>query len=268
MRGKKFRLRHLLLLLAALLLLSAPFPLSQQLEVCSYEIRSPKLKSEITLAVAGDLHNSFFGESQQELVQAIRDAAPDALLLPGDMADSLDELDGLRALLKGLDGALPVFYVTGNHECASGDYDRIKAEIRAMGATVLEGESVDFMGMRIAGADDPQCLYRQEWRDQIDACRARDDTFTLLLSHRPERIEYCTSGFDLVVSGHAHGGQLRIPGLLPGIFAPNQGWFPEYTGGLYSVGDARLFVTRGLAKGALPRLFNRPELAILRLQPE
>ena len=266
MRKRKFKGRFLLLP-ALLLLLLAPFALSQRLEVCEYEIHSPKLTSELTLAVAGDLHNSFFGDGQQELVSAILAANPDALLLPGDMADSLAELDGLRALMDGLGGAVPVFYVTGNHECASGEYEQIKAEVRAMGARVLEGKTVDFQGMRIAGADDPQCLYRQEWRDQIDACRARDDTFTLLLSHRPERIDYCTSGFDLVVSGHAHGGQLRIPGLLPGLFAPNQGWFPEYTSGLYAVDGAQLFVTRGLAKGALPRLFNRPELSILHLSP-
>ena len=263
------RKRYKLILgLAILLAISLPFALSQKLEISHYELSSPKAAQEITLAVASDLHNSFYGKDQQELVSAILESGADALLMPGDMADSYAELTGLRTLIQALDGAIPLFYTTGNHECASGRYEEIKAELRSLGVTVLEGNSVEFGGIRIAGTDDPQCLYRQEWRDQVDACRAQDNTFTLLLAHRPERVEYYGEGFDLVVSGHAHGGQIRIPGVLPGFFAPNQGWFPEYTGGLYDIGDGRLFVSRGLAKSAAPRIFNRPELAILHIVPE
>ena len=263
---QKKRRRGLLALLLGLLLARAA--LSQELQVREYSVSSSKLHAPLTLAVAGDLHNSFFGESQEELANAILASDADALLLVGDMADSLAELDGLRALMTALGGALPTFYVTGNHECASGEYAQIKAEVRSMGATVLEGETTDFMGIRIAGVDDPLCLYRREWQAQLAACRAKDDTFTLLLAHRPDRIADYSEGFDLVVSGHAHGGQLRIPGLLPGLFAPNQGWLPDYTSGLYPAGEGQLFVTRGLTKSAVPRLFNRPELAILHLLPE
>ncbi|MBQ8507451.1 MAG: metallophosphoesterase [Clostridia bacterium] len=261
-------MRKIKWLIPLLLLALLPFALSQRLEVSEYEIHTSKLSGEYTFAVASDLHNSFYGEKQEQLISAILHSGADALLLPGDMADSYAELTGLRTLIEGLNGALPIFYTTGNHECASMEHEEIKAELRRLGVTVLEGTSAMLGEIRIAGTDDPLCLYRQEWLDQVDSLRAADDTFTLLLSHRPDRIEYCDTGFDLVVSGHAHGGQVRIPYLLPGLYAPNQGWFPEYTSGLYSVGEAQLFVTRGLCKNAVPRLFNRPELAILRVTGE
>ena len=117
--------------------------------------------------------------------------------------------------------------------------------------------------LRIAGADDPKCLYRDEWRAQIEACRANDGVFTLLMSHRPWRMEYYEP-FDLTVCGHAHGGQIRLFGQ--GLWAPNQGFLPEYTSGFYDIGESRMFVSRGLAKNALPRLFNRPELAIVEIK--
>ena len=88
------------------------------------------------------------------------------------------------------------------------------------------------------------------------------------MAHRPDRADSYATGFDLVVSGHAHGGQLRIPGLIDGLWAPNQGWFPEYTSGLYPLEEGQLAVSRGLCKSAIPRLFNRPELVILRIVPE
>ncbi len=251
------------LLLGAVLVMAA---LSQRLELSHYTITSPKVTREITLAVASDLHNSLYGENQSQLIQAVLDSGAEALLAPGDMANSVAELEGMRALAEGL-GGLPIFYTTGNHECASGEEAQIKAALRDMGVTVLEGQSVDFGEIRIAGTDDPQGLTRAQWGEQIDACRADDDVFTLLLAHRPDRIDSYSEGFDITVSGHAHGGQLRIPGLLPGLYAPNQGWFPKYTSGLYPAGEGWLLVSRGLARSAVPRLFNRPELVILHVEP-
>lgn len=250
------------LLLGAALVMAA---LSQRLQVCHYSIASPKVTREITLAVASDLHNSLYGEGQSRLIAAVLDSGAEALLAPGDMADGMSELGGMRALVEGLNG-LPVFYATGNHECASGEAEQMKAALRGMGVTVLEGQSVPFGEIRIAGTDDPQGLTRARWREQIDACRAEDDVFTLLLAHRPDRIDSYATGFDITVSGHAHGGQVRIPLLLPGLYAPNQGWFPKYTSGLYPAGEGWLLVSRGLAQSAVPRIFNRPELAILHVE--
>lgn len=257
------------LLLLALLLAVAPFALSQRLRTVEYRVCSDRLSDEATLAVVSDLHNAAYGPGQSALVAAIRAAEPDAVLLTGDMADSLEEMDGVLALLEGLGGEYPMFYVSGNHEYSSGALSEIKAMLREAGARVLEGERALLPGgVCIAGVEDPACLTREEWRAQLNACRAEDGGFTVLLSHRPERVEFYQSGFDLVLSGHAHGGQMRIPGLLNGLWAPNQGWFPKYAGGLYALDGGEMIVSRGLARGALPRLFNRPELVIVRLSPD
>ena len=261
---KAIALAAVLVLLGILL----PIALSQRLEVDVYTIASPKVQNQVTLAVATDLHDSFFGENQRELIAAIRAEAPDALLLVGDMCESPDEMDGVRALVEGLVGEIPILYTTGNHECQGSEDKQIKAALREMGATVLEGDSVELGGIRIAGTDDPLCLTRADWQAQLEACRAQDDTFTVLMAHRPERVDSYATGFDLVVSGHAHGGQICIPGLLDGLWAPNQGWFPEYTSGLYPLEEGQLAVSRGLCKSAIPRLFNRPELMILHIVPE
>ena len=261
---KAIALAAVLVLLGILL----PIALSQRLEVDVYTIASPKVQNQVTLAVATDLHDSFFGENQRELVAVIRAEAPDALLLVGDMCESPDEMDGVRALVEGLVGEIPILYTTGNHECQGSEDKQIKAALREMGATVLEGDSVELGGIRIAGTDDPLCLTRADWQAQLEACRAQDEIFTVLMAHRPERVDSYATGFDLVVSGHAHGGQICIPGLLDGLWAPNQGWFPAYTSGLYPLEEGQLAVSRGLCKSAIPRLFNRPELMILHIVPE
>ena len=261
---KAIALAAVLVLLGILL----PIALSQRLEVDVYTIASPKVQNQVTLAVATDLHDSFFGKDQRELIAAIRAENPDALLLVGDMCESPDEMDGVRALVEGLVGELPILYTTGNHECQGSEDKQIKAALREMGATVLEGDSVELGGVRIAGTDDPLCLTRADWQAQLEACRAQDEIFTVLMAHRPERVDSYATGFDLVVSGHAHGGQICIPGLLDGLWAPNQGWFPAYTSGLYPLEEGQLAVSRGLCKSAIPRLFNRPELMILHIVPE
>lgn len=257
-----------LIALGIALALLAPLALSQRLQVTEYEISSDKIDGEATLVLVSDLHNARYGENQAQLAEAIRAAGPDAVLFAGDMADSLDELEGTRLLAEALGGETPVFYVSGNHESASGELEEIKAELRGMGIRVLEGESELLpCGVRIAGADDPLSLYRQEWRDQIAACRGGDDVFTVLLSHRPDRLEHYAEGFDLTLCGHAHGGQVRIPLLLEnGLWSPNQGFFPEYTQGVHEIGEGRMVVSRGMSRGFPPRIFNRPELVILRLR--
>ena len=143
--------------------------------------------------------------------------------------------------------------------------------LRAQGVHVLEGSSELFSAngstVRIAGLDDAISLTRAEWTRRLEALQkeAQDDIFTILLSHRPDRVDRY-GGFNLVLCGHAHGGQVRIPGLLNGLWAPNQGWFPEYAGGEYELDDVRMIVSRGLEKGRAPRVFNRPELVVIRLE--
>jgi len=251
------------------LALFACMAFSQELQITRYALSDEKLEQSVTLAVVSDLHNSVFGKGQSELAEAIHAARPDAVLFTGDMAEDLDSLSATRMLAEALGGKYPVYAVTGNHECISGELDAIRAELRGMGIKVLAGESEILpCGMRIAGVDNPTKETWEEWRKQGYACRFDDDVFTVLLSHRPDLIKYYREDFDLTLTGHAHGGQLRIPGILPdGLWAPNQGWFPEYTRGLHAAGEGKMIVSRGLSKGFPPRVFNRPELVIVELNP-
>ena len=121
------------------------------------------------------------------------------------------------------------------------------------------------------GVNDPDKFSDfSEWESQLEQVKAErnDDDFTILLSHRPELVQwYAESGFDLVAAGHAHGGQVRIPFILNGLFAPNQGWFPEYAGGMYQLEKTTMVVSRGLCKNNLPRIWNPPEVVMVELVP-
>ena len=144
------------------------------------------------------------------------------------------------------------------------------------GAVVLEGQALPVTAagqpLLIAGVDDP-AAGEEIWRAQMEAASAGADgaAFSVLLSHRPERAEeYAGLGFDLVLAGHAHGGQWRIPGLINGLIAPNQGLFPKYAGGMYDLGGGTaMIVSRGLAREStrVPRLYNPPELVVVDVVP-
>lgn len=165
--------------------------------------------------------------------------------------------------------------MSGNHEVRTGCLEALKRRFRSWGITVLEGSGTLLATpggtLRICGVDDPSAFAGESgWLEQFRACQALtgDSRYTVLLSHRPERTEcYRDSGFDLVVSGHAHGGQVRLPGMINGLFAPHQGAFPDYAGGLYALGSTTLVVSRGLCRNLLPRVFNPPELVALDLLP-
>ena len=262
---------------------------SQKLIVRRYEEKSAKVTGTVRLAVLTDLHSTFYGEQQEELIRALKEQRPDAVLLAGDIADDHVPHDGTKALLEAIGTAYPCFYVTGNHEYWSGEEEAIKEMIASYGVRVLEGEScfLDVRGelLQICGVDDPDGFGQRgryepgamaEWENQLMRCRLELDEkyYSILMTHRPEPISYYTHtpedklpGFDLVAAGHAHGGQVRIPGILNGLLAPNQGWFPQYAGGRYELGDTVMIVSRGLCRNFLPRVFNRPELVIVVLEP-
>ena len=178
-------------------------------------------------------------------------------------------------MVKALAEQYPTYYVTGNHEFWSGQVEEIKENMTACGAAVLAGawEDVTINGqnLRICGVDDP-AAGEAVWRAQLAraAAQADPDLFTILLTHRPERVEaYRGRGFDLILAGHAHGGQWRLPGVVNGLLAPDQGLFPPYAGGRYELEGGTLIVSRGLAREStrVPRVFNRPELVIIDVTP-
>ncbi len=231
-----------------------------------YEIVTDKVTEDIRIVLLTDFHSSSYGDNQQVLVDVIDRQKPDVILLGGDIMEDVRTHENSIELLTQIGGKYPCFYVTGNHEEWSGEVDDIKAAVRECGITVLEGGYADFGGIRICGVDNS--LYGEQF---VNCVNAAAESFTVFMSHRPDRVEmYSGYGFDVVVCGHAHGGQVRIPFLMNGLFAPDQLLFPEYAGGRYVLDDGRteMIVSRGLCKNLLPRVFNQPEVVVIDITAE
>ena len=244
-----------------------------------------QITQPVKIALVTDLHSTRYGRRQEVLVRALRKYDPDLILLAGDIVDDQVPLVGTREFLAGI-GMLPsprCFYVTGNHEQRTGNLDAIKKMFTSHGVTVLSGETrtVNIRGqlLEIGGVDDPTVFtpnrfvrrIPRQWERQLAACRdgRAGERYSILLTHRPELTRYYReSGFDLVVAGHAHGGQVRIPVLGRGLLAPHQGLFPRYAGGRYRLGRVTMIVSRGLCLNRLPRIFNPPELVMIHLLPD
>jgi predicted MPP superfamily phosphohydrolase len=273
------RVRNAVFLAMGLALVFTAFDV--RLITTSYTVKSAKIASPVKLAVISDLHSCYYGRGQKTIVDALDAAGPDLLLFVGDICDDVRPNANTETLLKAVAGKYPCYYVTGNHEIWSGEVDSIKEMFRSYGVKVPSGEadivSVRGQEINICGVDDPD-IARYEadaapFGEQLEnVAKATDNgKFTVLMSHRPERAEdYSRYGFDLTVSGHAHGGQWRLFGLNVGLIAPNQGFFPKYTSGVYSLGDSKLIVSRGLAREStrVPRIYNRPEIVIVTLEGE
>ena len=237
------------------------------LTVPRYEIVTDKVDSPVRIVLLTDFHSSGYGKDQQVLTDVIKKQQPDVILMVGDIADDVRPHKNTEELIAQLGDEYPCFYVTGNHEEWSGEVDKIKDMFRAGGIAVMEGDSeiltLNGQKIRISGVDNTQTY------EQITACfeNTGDDIFTVFMAHRPDRGAemYSHKGFDLVVCGHAHGGQVIIPHILNGLYAPDQGIFPKYAGGRYTLddGSTEMIVSRGLCKNILPRVFNPPEVVVI-----
>lgn len=273
--GKKHR--WILPVLAILVVLTL-IALDERLILRTYTVVSPKLTAEVRLAVVTDFHSS---DNADDVVAMVTSCAPDAVLMVGDMFD--DDIanrptERTLSLMRQLIAQYPCYYVSGNHEAWTGEMDALYQQTEEAGVTVLRMSSgvLTVRGQRIAlcGVPDPYEMVLSGAPDTEEQLRqALEDVdsadFTVLLAHRPELLaKYAQFPLDLVVSGHAHGGQVRIPGVLNGLYAPNQGWFPKLAGGAYTQDGTTLIVSRGLAvRTRLPRIFNRPEVVLVRCVP-
>lgn len=250
-----------------------------KLKIVNYTVESDKIDTPVRIALITDLHSCRYGDHESELIDAVDSQNPDIILLGGDIFDDKSGNENTVDFLQGINGRYPVYYVTGNHEFWGGvdRYNEQMSILEDMGIPRLQGDvlSLDINGNSIglAGVDDYDGYLVDEdliLEDQfVDAYLNLDaQSYNIILAHRPEYIDtYAAHNYDLALCGHAHGGQWRIPGLLNGLYAPNQGLFPEYAGGLYVVDNTTMIVSRGLAREStrIPRLYNRPELVIIDL---
>lgn len=233
--------------------------------------------SRVRLAVVSDLHSCQYGKDAQSLIGAVNAEWPDAVVMVGDIFDDRLPDGNARAFVSAMAKEFPCLYVSGNHEWWSERIGEMKRWLRKAGVTVLQGErdvwTLNGNAIEFCGVDDPTYLY-DEWDRQLAAVEQGGRTeakVRILLSHRPERFEdYKAGNFDLVLTGHSHGGQWLIPLVGRGCAAPDQGFFPKYVDGEYMFSwHTGMLVCRGLARESspFPRFFNHPELLIVDLVP-
>ena len=229
------------------------------------------------IAQVSDLHNAQFGPENRDLLERLAKLEPDIIVITGDLidrrrTDTAVALDFVRAALE----IAPCYFAPGNHEGGSAAYPALAEELRKLGTVVLESraEVLEREGefLRLAGAEDYTCFEAGPGEPQVAAMLsalepALEPGYNIVLFHRPElagRLD--KMDVDLILSGHAHGGQFRLP-FVGGVYAPDQGFFPEYDSGLYDLGDRFLVVSRGLGNSLFPlRINNRPEILLITLE--
>lgn len=228
------------------------------------------------IVVLSDLHGAEFGRDNEELFAAVAAEEPSYIFFLGDLEDKYrGPKDGYPAeIAQGLSAIAPTYYVTGNHEWAIGDVPQLKERLRENRVTVLSNQFVPLERngdvIILAGIDDPNGYADQETPEELAAeltAACGEDAFWILLAHRNDHFpgQYSLLGADLVLSGHGHGGMIRLPGT-DGLISTDRTLFPSYTAGLYYENGSTLFVTRGLGNsGPSFRLFNRPEVAMVTL---
>ena len=238
----------------------------------------PELFDGFKIVQVSDLHNREFGKDNQRLLRKIRKADPDIIVITGDLidCDRTDTSSALDFVKKALKIA-PCYFIGGNHEGRINAEDTFYGELISLGVTILDDTSteiaIDGEKITLYGVHDPESLKGETYGyGEIGILEKRlneltvDDGYSLLLSHRPEGFDfYCERGFDLVLTGHVHGGQVRIP-FIGGLYGPGQGLFPKYDSGLYQSGTTSMVVSRGLGNSSIPiRINNTPEIVVITL---
>lgn len=251
------------------------------LELNPYLISSDRLPEAFDgyrIAHVSDLHNTEIGKDNEKLLAMLREADPDIIAITGDIIDSRNtDIDIALQFTKTAMEIAPCYYVTGNHEARISKYDELKQGLTEQGVIILEDKCIGLdkseETISLLGVNDPSFQTDYLFGDSETVMQSKlqdiineEDTYTILLSHRPELFEvYTESKVDLVLSGHAHGGQFRLP-FVGGLVAPNQGLFPKYDAGLYTEENTNMIVSKGIGNSILPfRFNNRPEVILIEL---
>lgn len=268
---KKYIKSAIVLLIVIVLLLFCNFQ-NKHLETTHYTYETEQLGVDLDgyrIVQISDLHNAKFGKNNQKLVDRIRECAPDMIVLTGDLVDSNHtNVDRVVQFVDEIVKICPVYYVTGNHEywLDTSEYEKLMDGLVSAGVVILDNQVVEISRgdakFRLVGLDDKSLA-----DGTLEALLSDEKELTVVLAHEPQYFaRYAGTGVDLVLSGHAHGGQFRLP-FVGGIVAPDQGFLPEYTAGEYYMNGTEMIVSRGLGNSVIPvRLFNYPEIVCVDLE--
>lgn len=255
---------------------------NKALELNTYTIRSERLPESFEgyrIVHISDLHNTEMGKGNEKLLGMISSADPDIIAITGDLIDSRrTNTDVALDFVKEAVKIAPCYYVTGNHEQRLSEYDELKAAMKEVGVIILDDRKLklerDGEYITIAGVEDPMFTMDPTTQEPymvmetaLDELLDAGDRYTLLLSHRPELMDtYVQNSVDLVLTGHAHGGQIVLP-FIGGVISPGEGLFPEYYEGIYEKKRTKMVVSRGIGNSLFPwRINNRPEVGVVILE--
>ncbi len=277
--------KKLIIILSAAILFTAVFAVYCHFENTVIEVKNISVKDadipaafdSYKIVQISDLHNTEFGEGQSILIEKIRKESPDIIAVTGDLIDIRHtDIDTAMCFIDKAAEIAPVYYVTGNHEANTLSYIELKKRLLASDAVILENECVplenDGETIYLVGLEDQLFFselksgYAPKLHTELEALTSDIDGFTILLSHRPELFGiYKECDISLSLCGHAHGGQFRLP-FIGGVYAPDQGFFAEYTEGIYSENGCMMIVSRGLGNSRFPiRINNNPEIVTVTL---
>lgn len=247
------------------------------LEKTTYEILNDKVNSELKIAQISDFHNTKLNRLKEKIINELKSENPDVIMITGDIIDSRrEDIDVSLNFIKKIKDIAPIYYVNGNHEIRINNYDELKEGLISNEVNVLENKASIFnkddTTINIIGINDPSYVHDNYIDDKVIVNKVLDDItydsnlYTILLSHRPELFDtYKEKNIDLVLTGHAHGGQIRL--FNKGLVAPNQGLFPKYTSGIFLCNNTSMITSRGIGNSVLPfRINNNPELVIIKIK--
>ncbi len=255
---------------------------NNSLTVSNYSIESPKIPVSFNgykIVQLSDIHNKDFGGN---LSAKVKELSPDIIVITGDLIDSRrTDISVAEKLINELQPIAPIYYITGNHESRIPEYFDLREILESNGVEILDGKTLsvekDGETITLTGIDDTtffgsgvlnekEILFEQKLSELAEN---KGNGFGILLSHRPELIDvYAKYGFDLAFTGHAHGGQIRLP-FVGGVLTPNQGFFPEYDAGKFEKNGLTMIVSRGLGNSVFPfRIGNRPDIVLCELKGE
>lgn len=249
------------------------------IEVSHYSIETDKLPNNsdpIKIVHLSDLHSKWFGDGQKHLIEIIEKEQPDLIVITGDIIDSRHtRFEPALTLLNKSKDIAPTYFITGNHDVAIPNYRNFLSQIEDTGAIYLNNYSqpieMQDAFIHLHGVDDSNLIGYKNFFKNLEVFSTAMDTeqFNILLVHKPRFLEtYATLNYDLVFSGHAHGGQIKLPGI-GGLYTPGQGFLPKYTDGLIKQDDTNLMISRGLGNSLFPiRILNNPEVVVLTIQPK
>ena len=279
---KKKRIIIILIMFALLIICGFYFYFENtKLQISSYDIFDNKIPTEFNdfkIIQISDFHNTKSKILTNDLINEVKKQKPNIIVLTGDLIDSnRTDIDIAIDFIQNINDVAPIYFVSGNHEASIGNYSELKEKMLNNKVIVLENETKELelndFKINLIGIDDPSMEHesfvpnKEIIKVELNNAKYDSSNYSILLSHRPEIFKtYVDKKINLVLTGHAHGGQIRIP-FVGGLIAPNQGFFPQYTSGKFEEDETVMIVSRGIGNSILPfRINNRPELVVVKLK--